>query len=199
MRTDPITETEWIAIRNQLGPVLAARSYLTPAHEHNAYSRYAAALDALWALGCHPSVLGDPKSHQFVLKQQGGLWVAQWKRPKTKNWCIMPIPEGLAKELENYMAAPFDRRSIYKALRACAEKAGIPGVTPLTIRHTVGIRIFKALGPAAAKDSLQVGDRALQHYTALTAGTRLAALQNLMVAKTHEATKPLNQPGEGSA
>lgn len=195
MRTDPITETEWRAIQAALPATLAARSYLTPAHEHNALSRFQTALDALWALGCHPSVLAAPKAHQLTIKAQGDMWVAQWKRPKTKNWCTMPVSEDLARELENYAAEPFSRKAIWATLRACSERAGVPGVTPLTIRHTVGIRIFKALGPSAAKDSLQVGDRALQHYTALTSGTRLAAIHKLQVAETPTPSKVVQDKG----
>lgn len=179
MRTDPITETEWRRIRHALPIVVGARTFETPQHQLNSLKRYETAFDALWALGCHPSVLAAPKAHQLTMKLLDGGWVAQWKRPKTRNWCIMPVSEDLAREIENYADQPYSRKAIWQTLRAAAEEAGLPGVTPLTIRHSVAIRIFQALGPAAAKDSLQVGDRALQHYTALTSGARVQALRKL--------------------
>lgn len=179
MRSDPLTDDEWKRLRAALGPVLARKSYGTPEYAHNAHSRYAAALDALRALGCHPSVLANPKAHQLTIKEQDGGWIAQWKRPKTRNWCLMPLSPDLARELENYAAQPYSRKSLWQIVRECAAEAKLGEVGPLTIRHTVATNLVRKLGPSVAKESLAVGDRALQHYTALSAGTRLKAIREV--------------------
>lgn len=193
MRQDPLNEQEWKQLRSALGAVLARKSFLTPQAAHNAHSRYAACLDALWACGMHPSVLADPKRHNLTLKQQYGGWVASWKRPKTLNWCLMPVSEDLARELENYASEPYSRKTIWEMVRQCSREAGLGEVGPLTIRHTVAAQLVRTLGPSVAKESLAVGDRALQHYTALTAGTRLRAIresrQNTSPVKTPSSTE----------
>lgn len=181
MRTDPLKPAEWERLRAALKPVLARKSFGTDTYRDEAAKRYADILDALWALGCHPYVLSDPKAHQFTIQEQPEGWVAQWKRPKTKNWCLMPITPELARRLTAYLALPTpSRKTIWQIVRECGREAGLGDVGPLTIRHTVAFRIFTQLGPSAAKESLQVGDRALQHYTSLSAGTRLKALRGLM-------------------
>lgn len=187
MRTDPITDQDWFAILDALPRVMAARKYGEEDYRQRATRQIEAALRLLWATGCHVSVVSKPTAHELRRRDTHDGPVAQWRRPKTRNWCVMPLTTPEADTLDWWLEQPRhpSRKYIWEVLCACARHAGLPGVTPLTIRHTVAFRVFHAAGPAAAKESLAVGDRALQHYTALSAGPRIAAIRAAREATNH--------------
>lgn len=180
-RIDPITETEWKRIRGELDAVLSRKAWGSEAAEQYAQDAYGVVFDALWETGAHPSVFAQPAKNNVQIKP-GTPPTMVWRRPKTKRVCVMPISQGLAAGLDEYL---FNRtcdwpiyttRSLLRVMRECAEAAGLKDVTPKTIRHTVAYILFKKHGPSVVKESLGVSDRVLQDYMALNAETRVRVI-----------------------
>lgn len=183
-RLNVVTSDEWKRLRAALPRVLKAKSFGTDEYRESTRTRIETILDVLWATGCHPSVLADPKRHSIVVKNDGlAEYSMTWRRPKKKGlagYCAMPISDELAERLDAYIAGEtFSRKTIWQYVAECANEAGVHDVTPRTLRHTVGFRIFKALGPSAAKESLNVSDRVLQYYLAMDSETRIKAIREL--------------------
>lgn len=198
-RLDPVTQEEWAKLRAALPSVLDAKSFLAPVNRLDAEAKVTAALDVFWATGCHPVVLADPKAHSVTIRGQPGQLVMSWRRPKKKGiagYCAMPLTDAEADALKPYLETGLgSRKTLWAYVRDCAKVAGVKGVTPRTIRHTVGWRVFKALGPTAAKESLNVSDRVLQYYLSMESGTRIQAIRELMgAAKTPTLQKTVEIP-----
>lgn len=177
-RIDPITAAEWGRIRTQLRGVVRDKAF-TEAMWDWAERAYGAVMDALWETGCHPSVLADPAANSATLKQTSKGWNLQWRRPKTRRICVMPISGDLAERLKTYMALPghYSTRSILRMVRECADRAGIPDVTPKTLRHSVAFDLFKRHGPSVVMESLGVSQKVLNDYMAMSAETRVEAIR----------------------
>lgn len=137
--------------------------------------RYQTVLRAMRWLGAHPSCLAEPKKWEFTLKQEDGVWFAQWRRTKTKRWCIMPVPESLVVPLGEYLKNPYSRSTLWRIVSSAGKMAGLEGVGPRTLRHTRGYEVSSTRGPGTAKDSLGVSDSVLSQYTAL--GKKRAMLE----------------------
>lgn len=177
-RLEPLERKEFDAL---------VKAALTLSGVEERQASYATMLEALWALGCHPSVLArkgpEREKHGPTFRQEPGVgWVCTWKRPKTSTWCSMPIETELKAKLAVYFDSIYQvgRVRIYRIVSEAGKKAGLGNVTPLTLRHTAGWRVFRLLGPDTAKRSLGVGDRAFEHYTALSDRGRLKALKEAM-------------------
>lgn len=187
-RLDQVTTEEWAKIKAALPIVVAKKTFMGSPME--ALGRAHVVLDTLWATGCHPVVLADPKAHNVALRGSNGDWAMTWRRPKKRGlagYCSMPIDDELRVRLEAYLSGPwYSRKTIWKYTTECAKEAKVDGVTPRTIRHTVGWRIFKALGASAAKESLNVSDRVLQYYLAMDSKTRLREVRKVMEAAQNE-------------
>lgn len=198
-RLDPVTEHEWAALRSALPAILEYKSFLTPADKQEACKRITAALDVFWATGCHPVVLAEPKRHSVTLQGNNGDYTMTWRRPKKKGlagYCAMPLSDNEADQLRPYLETGiYTRKTLWAYVRECAKEAGVKGVTPRTIRHTVGWRVFKALGPTAAKESLNVSDRVLQYYLSMESGTRIKAIRALSRQKAEPVQNPSSTGG----
>lgn len=180
-RIDPITEEEWARLRAKLDAVLSRKAWGSPEALQYAKDAYGGVFDALWETGAHPSVFAEPAKNRVQVKPDSMVW----RRPKTRRVCVMPITRSTASFLDEYLNnrlgdwPVYTTRSLLRVMRECAGEADLADVTPKTIRHTVAFRIFKALGPSAAKESLGVSDRVLQDYMALSAETRVEAVRSL--------------------
>lgn len=184
-RIDPISDDEWLRIRAELPLVLRAKAFGSVEALGHAIQGYSIVFDALWATGAHPSVFEHPERSRVNVRDDDEGSVMEWRRPKTKRVCAMPLEPHVADALRVYLygKGPWPRystRSILRVMREAAEQAGVPDVTPKTIRHTVGFRLFKAHGPTVAKDSLGVSDRVLQDYLRLTDKARMKAIRDGM-------------------
>lgn len=184
-RIDPITAQEWAKIRASLRRVVAERSWGSADASAWAENTYGLIFDGLWATGAHPSVFADPMKNRVNVREDEEGWVMEWRRPKTKRVCAMPLQKDLADGLRAYFFTEgpwphYTTRSILRAMRAASAEAGVEDVTPKTIRHTVGFNLFKAHGPTVAKDSLGVSDRVLQDYLRLTDKARMRAIRQGM-------------------
>lgn len=192
-RLDPVTEAEWAKLRAALPAVLAKKSFLTDEERASAEKRVSAILDTLWETGCHPIVLAEPKEHGVTIKGDPGDYSVTWRRPKKRGlagYCAMPLNDKEAVALSAYLIGPhYSRKTIWQYVAQCSKEAGVQRVTPRTLRHTVGWRIFKSLGPTAAKESLNVSDRVLQYYLAMDSGTRLRAIREQRATKTDGVSK----------
>lgn len=184
-RLDPITADEWNSIRNKLPVVLDKKMFGSEDARQYAKDAYGVVFDALWETGAHPSVFADPVKNRVQVKQGKDGFEMHWRRPKTRRVCIMPVTWDVALSLSEYLGnrlgewPVYSTKSILRTMRECAKEAGVADVTPKTLRHTVAFRIFKALGPSAAKESLGVSDKVLQDYMAMSADTRIKAVRGL--------------------
>lgn len=182
-RIDPITQTEWEAIRARLDTVLARKAWGGPEALQYAKDSYGLVFDALWETGAHPSVFAEPAKNKVQVKSEQEGFTLVWRRPKTRRVCVMPISRGLAAGLSEYLFnrvgdwAIYSTRSILRVMRECSEEAGLKDVTPKTIRHSVGYELFKKHGPSVAKESLGVSDKVLQDYMAMSAETRVRVIR----------------------
>lgn len=151
---------------------------------------YGTILDTLWETGCHVSVPCEPEKWRVDFQQGDSGWEMVWKRPKTTETCVMPVTGDLVNRWRDYQAQPWrpTRRMVNEIITRCGEYAKIPDVSPLTIRHTVGFQVFKGSGPSAAKESLGVSDRSLQHYTRLHSGDRIKSVRASRGIYTEENT-----------
>lgn len=149
---------------------------------------YVGIVRTLATLGCHPRILAREldallRDGPHLVPDPNGTVQARWRRPKTRKWCSLNIPADLGEWLRSYLSRPrtepYSVRQIERILRQLGDSAGIPGLCPSTFRHTVGSRIFRALGPAAARDSLGVSAPTLDFYTSLTDDARRAEVAKL--------------------
>lgn len=184
MRIDPLTPDEFKKLLTAIEPEINARFWNNESYKDRAKLSYKVILRTLWFTGCHPSVLTrDAKTQEMHgpwLKHKPDGWVMQWKRPKTRNICIMPVPDDLVDDLKKYLENPYKRQNIWKVIRALGKRSGVEDPSPLLIRHTVGLTVWKSAGPDAAKRSLAVGNKAIEHYTALTPGKRLQEVKEAL-------------------
>lgn len=97
----------------------------------------------------------------------------------------MPISDDLAGRLPAHLARPrgkrYSVRHIERIVGTLGEIAGIPDLAPTSFRHTVGVWLFRALGPAATHDSLGVSAPTLDFYTKLRDGPRIRSVREVMV------------------
>lgn len=180
-RIDPITPAEWTRIRNVLPIVIERKAWATQNDQRYALDAYGLVFDALWETGAHPSVFAEPVKNRVQIKQDPEGFTLVWRRPKTRRVCVMPISRALAAGLNEYLFREgwtvYGTRSLLRVMRETSHAAGVPDVTPKTIRHTVAYRIFKEHGPSVAKESLGVSDKVLQDYMALNAETRVRVIR----------------------
>lgn len=156
-RFDPLNKDEWAKVLEAVPNMRWKQGEPVP-------DRYRVVLEALYHLGCHPSVLA--KRDGLRIYQDSGVWLAEWRRPKTDRFCIMDIPSDLVGPLRSYLEQPYDRRHIWRIVSQAATAAGLDGVGPRTLRHTKATRVFKEDGPGAVQAALGVSDRLVAVYTA---------------------------------
>lgn len=159
-RFDPLTETEWTKLRNAPDTMRWKQGEPVP-------TSYKVILETLYQLGCHPSVLSRKDGLRFY--QHEGVWLAEWRRPKTKKLCCMDVPDALLGPLRAYLERPYDRRHIWRIVSQSAKHAGLEGVGPRTLRHTKGMRVFREDGPGAVREALGISERLVADYTTRTA------------------------------
>jgi len=179
-RIEPITQEEWDRIKQAVPIVLARKAWISQDARNYAEDCFNLVLDALWATGAHPSVFSAQRagSPQIVQDDDGFLFVH--KRPKTKKPLSIPISRDLAVSLEEYLSkdsGSYSRQHIWRTLKEFSREAGVKGINPRLIRHTVAHRIFREHGPTVVKETLGVSDESLQYYMALGDKGRLKALR----------------------
>ena len=90
--------------------------------------------------GMHVSVLCTPAMHQLQVKD-GHL---EWRRPKTGRDVKIKIKKRIAPFVEDYFNKdrPKDRRFYHSMIRDIGRRVGLD-VSPMTFRHTFGVRCFE--------------------------------------------------------
>lgn len=156
MRSEPLTKEEWDRLRH--APATMKWKLGEPVPRD-----YSTIIEALYALGCHPSVLARNDGLRFTERE--GVWLAEWRRPKTKKLCVMNVPDDLIGPLRDYMAKPYSRQHVWRVVAQAGAHGNVEGVGPRVLRHTKAISVFKEDGPGAARVALGVSDRVLADYT----------------------------------
>jgi hypothetical protein len=191
-RKQPLSEAEWTRIKKAVPIVLKRKAWISADAQQYAQDCFSLVLDALWATGAHPSVFSAERAGnpQIVQDEDGFLFIH--RRPKTGKALSVPINRDLAVSLAEYLpkdTGNYSRQHIWATLREFAQEAGVEGVTPRLIRHTVAIRIFREHGPSVVKETLGVSDRSLEYYTSLNDKARIAVLRSSQNPNRATATK----------
>lgn len=157
-----------------------------PAPEHTR-DLYVMVLEAYRYLGAHASVLAEPNEWGFRLKKEEDGWWAYWNRPKTRHFMQMALPESLVTPLRDYLASGWDgngkhysRQQLWRIVRECGARAGVEGLSPLSLRHLRGVEVDTKFGSGTAQHALGVSERTLRYYTALRGKTLLRELRKEM-------------------
>lgn len=156
MRSEPLTKEEWDRLRHAPATMKWKQGEPVPRD-------YSTIIEALYALGCHPSVLARKDGLRFTERE--GVWLAEWRRPKTKKLCVMNVPDDLIGPLRDYMTKPYSRQHVWRVVAQAGAHGHVEGVGPRVLRHTKAISVFKEDGPGAARVALGVSDRVLADYT----------------------------------
>jgi integrase len=105
----------------------------------------------LYSTGAHPIVISDPEI--FNLRIQGGLLT--WRRPKTDQEVNVPIDPEIAPWLPGFIkerkARPIHRVVLNLLVHRFGEWAGLPEITPRTMRHDFSFRALESQGLLAAR------------------------------------------------
>lgn len=90
--------------------------------------------------GMHISVLCDPAKHRLEIKE-GHI---QWIRPKTGRQVRIKVRKRIAPFIEAYFKQerPTDRRYYHELIRSIGRRVGM-SISPMTCRHTFGVRCFE--------------------------------------------------------
>lgn len=120
--------------------------------------------------GMHVSVL--PKLTLENLLERGGRVKLEWPRPKTGRLVSVPVAEEVRPWIKEYLSLPFPPRYksddyYYGLVKRVASRAGLPSVSPMSFRHTVGFRLHQEGGPSAPVKLLGVSPRVVATYASL--------------------------------
>lgn len=123
--------------------------------------------------GLHPCVLaGDCEGTDPNLVVWNGE-VLRWNRPKNDEKMEMLIPKRLKPWIEDYLKAdrPKYRNWYNRLIAEVGKKAGLPGLSPLSLRHTFAVnRLDQGYSLAELKKLMGTkSTRALEHYVGLSA------------------------------
>ena len=90
--------------------------------------------------GMHISVLCEPQEHQILVQDEH----IQWRRPKTGQVVRMRIKSRIRQFVKEYFESerPTDRRYYHSLIREIGNRIGLI-VSPMTFRHTFGVRCFE--------------------------------------------------------
>jgi integrase len=102
--------------------------------------RERASVMLLWRTGMHASTL---VSGEFNLTIDNNIY---WKRPKTDKPLLATIPKGEARLIGRCICAeslPNTVRTLERWVSKIGERAGYPGICPLTLRHSRAIYLLE--------------------------------------------------------
>ena len=137
--------------------------------------------------GAHPSALLDPR-YKFEEYHEGGTTFIRWLRPKKTGreaYTIIPKAKRIAninvnvviKELQSRKRR-CSRQYLYELCRRVGEAAGIPGVSPMTLRHTLAVDLLsRGMDSDVVRQTLNVSHKTLRTYAKFTTRTKANAFE----------------------
>jgi len=90
--------------------------------------------------GMHISVLVDKKKSE--LRYENGH--ISWRRPKTRKYVRIRAAKVIQPFIDEILAMPkYSRQYYFNLLKDIGKRAGVPDLSPLTLRHTFGVNMLK--------------------------------------------------------
>ena len=128
--------------------------------------------------GMHVSVLAEPNKYNLKVEDDE----IKWDRPKKKGkvaFTSIPISKQLNFEIDDFIKDLRNRQRrgsrqyFYELIREIGEKAGISNVSPMSLRHTIGVDMLnRGFDRYDVKQTLNCSDKVLQTYLKHSSWTR---------------------------
>lgn len=129
--------------------------------------------------GMHVSVLSEPNKHNLHTETINGIRYIVWYRPKKtdkKARTQVAIHKSINFDVDEYIEQlkrrrnatnrrKISRRYFYEKIKELGERAGVPGISPMSLRHTFGVGLATQGYPREyIKQKMNCSDRVLQTY-----------------------------------
>lgn len=135
--------------------------------------------------GMHVSVLAEPKKYNLRIDKDEIVW----DRPKKKGkvaYTSIPISKHIDFKLQEFIddlkkrKRRGSRQYFYELVKECGEKAGIFNVSPMSLRHTIGVDMLnKGFDKFDVKQTLNCSEKVLQTYLKHSTQTRKEKFKRL--------------------
>ena len=142
----------------------------------------------------HISVISDPAKHNLrAEKAPDGEYIA-WDRPKKKGrgaHVEIRRSRHITYDLNEFISDLMKRRTLcdmdnnargkryrihrqywFTLFRRIGERAGVPQLTPLSLRHTFAVQSIPILGPELTREVLNCNEKTFRHYTKYNRATK---------------------------
>jgi integrase len=127
----------------------------------------------------------DPPLSSTDLRSEAGQLYLAWRRPKTGQSLLIPVPKSMATWLGDFLDSPRSRRRAWynelltKLERDLAANGTPVKLSPSRFRHTAAVRLRKmGLLQEDIEDMLGVSPQTLRHYINRTTEERTADLKS---------------------
>jgi hypothetical protein len=120
----------------------------------------------IFSCGAHPAVLSDPAKWDFRISDDGRMWT--WHRPKTDLEINAPADVSLVwlpEFIEELKRERYNTVYLNHLVHRFGARAGLPGITPRTLRHDYSYRALESQGLLAARALTGTTTRTLLGYT----------------------------------
>ena len=99
--------------------------------------------------GMHITVLVNQKDHGLkITKGDNGSLYLIWQRPKTKKFMRLKVSKNIKDFVESFLKEAekhnYTRQYYFYILKEIGSRAGIKELSPMTFRHTFGVKVLKA-------------------------------------------------------
>lgn len=128
--------------------------------------------------GMHPSVLVDPKYDLHETTNDNGKAIIVWKRPKKKGKdAHTSIKKASAINFDiNDFVKRYQRRKrkrsrqyIHSVIMKIGEDTGIPGTSPMTLRHSACVDLLnRGIPEVVVMQIMNVSKKTMGHYAKYT-------------------------------
>ena len=135
--------------------------------------------------GMHVSVLAEPDKYNLRIEDDE----IKWDRPKKKGkvaYTSIPISKHLDFDIDDFIddlsgrKRKGSRQYFYELVKGLSEKAGITDVSPMSLRHTIGVDMLnKGFDRFDVKQTLNCSDKVLQTYLKHSTRTRKEKFKRL--------------------
>jgi len=143
----------------------------------------------------HISIISDPvRNNLRIEKAPDGEYIV-WDRPKKKGKLAhteIRRSRNLTFNIQDFIRDLIERRAMYdldpnphgkryrihrqywyRLFLRIGERAGIEGLTPLTLRHTFAVQSIPVLGSELTREILNCNDKTFRHYSKYNRATRV--------------------------
>lgn len=135
--------------------------------------------------GMHVSVLAHPQHYNLRVEEGEIVWNRPKKNGKTAHTAI-PKSQNLDYDVEEFIEdlhrrkRKRTRKYFYELVRKLGERAGISGLSPMSLRHTVGVEMLNmGFTSPEVGQILNCSNKTLQTYVKHSNATRIQRFKQL--------------------